>query len=237
MDLVLARACLGCQLPGAVMCAACTARVAHASIVGRLDGRPIAACGPYRGLLRDMVLEYKERGTRAMAPTLGELLAVSVISAHVAVSADSHSPREPITVVPIPGHARPARGFCALDEVVRHARPRLEQHRLAQHRLSVASLMGITHAHSPVKMLARGARATQVHGTMSADASPPGLVILVDDVMTSGATMREGIRAMESGGHRVVALAVLARTDGPNPDRPARRPGSVRATSPQQAGR
>ncbi|WP_306231269.1 ComF family protein [Agrococcus beijingensis] len=59
---------------------------------------------------------------------------------------------------------------------------------------------------------ALAARGTLVLPSRAADALTGQAVVLVDDVITSGATGREGLRALRSAGCEPVALVALART-------------------------
>ena len=43
---------------------------------------------------------------------------------------------------------------------------------------------------------------------------PGARVLLVDDIMTSGATVNEAARTLSAAGARFVAVAVLARAEG-----------------------
>jgi len=189
------------------------------SLAGVINGVPTASCGRYEGLLREAILSYKERGTRAMAPALGRLLATSVINADSGIQ----GPLMPVPtlVVPIPGHARAARGFAALDDVVAHMRGALPPH------LIIKPMLTLERGYGPVKGQSRQARADAVSGSMRVTAIPTSLrrAIVIDDVLTTGATVREGMRALASAGVQSVAIAVLA-----SPGRSARPRAPFRAT-------
>jgi predicted amidophosphoribosyltransferase len=43
---------------------------------------------------------------------------------------------------------------------------------------------------------------------------PGARVLLVDDIMTTGATVNEAARTLRQGGAELVAVAVLARAEG-----------------------
>ena len=204
LDVALARACLRCGDRGAVLCAICEHALSASPMVTRVDGVPVASCGAYSGALRDAILDYKVHGSRALAPALARLLAVAVVLAD-RVGASCDSP-ERTMVVPIPGHARPARGFAALDDITRHLPPSLPAH------LAVTPILALARGYRPVKGQSRRARAEAVRGSMLCreHRAPLQRAILIDDVLTTGATVREGMRALSARGITTVAIAVLA---------------------------
>jgi predicted amidophosphoribosyltransferase len=225
-DLVLGRTCLGCHRPGPVLCSGCAAMLSMSPVSGEIDGVPTSSCGRYEGLLREVILSYKERGTRALAPVLGQLLATSVNCADNRIH--GHRRPEPTLVVPIPGHARARRGFAALDEVATHMPGALPQH------LFITPVLSLVHGYRPVKGQGREARAHAVSGSMRVThlSRPLRRAIVVDDVLTTGATLREGMRALADVGVQTVALAVLA-----SPGRSVKPRAPARATHPPRRHR
>jgi predicted amidophosphoribosyltransferase len=227
-DLVLGRACHLCHRPGPVLCPECVTSITKASVSGAIDGRPVFSCGPYAGHLRTAILHYKEGGTRALAPSLAALLATSIsAAATVALNRDLVIP--PLLVVPTPGHPNPPRGFEALATLMRHAETHLDARTL-----TCTPILRSARRYAPVKGLGRLERLQRVSGSMRASCVglPSTRAILVDDVLTTGATVREGIRALSDAHIDVVAIAVLA-----SPGRPATRRESAPATRHRQIGR
>jgi len=227
-DLVLGRTCRLCDRPGPVLCHHCFTAMSQARVDATIDGRPVCSCGPYAGHLRTAILEYKERGTLSLAPALAALLATSISTA--ATFGRTHGPTSlPALMVPIPGHPNPRRGFEALATLMRHAETHLDASTLAY-----APILRTWRRYAPVKGVGRIERLQRVSGSMRAtDIGLRGRrAILVDDVLTTGATVREGIRALNDISIDVVAIAVLA-----SPGRPATQRESAPATRRQRIDR
>jgi predicted amidophosphoribosyltransferase len=193
-DLVLPRICIGCGRPGRSLCLRCGPHR-----VLRLDvaGLPIVAAGAYEGTLRAALIAYKERGRRDLAGPLGELLA----GAAACCPAD--------VLVPVPSAARAARARGG-DHVLRLARAAA---RCGAGRIATPLLLA-----RPVQDsagLGSRERARNLHGAMTASPPPrPGAGALVlDDIVTTGATLREAARALTAAGWTVRSAAVVAATE------------------------
>lgn len=206
-DLVLARACAVCGRPGRAVCAACLARLARnpSPVSGPPGLPPIVAAVPYAGLGQQLVLRYKERGDRSLGPALGGLLAAA-IRPHL------RSPAPPAALVPVPSHRHAPRGFDALDGVVRASTRSLGADGIAAvvHRpLEPAA------GYHPLKQLGRLDRLQQVRGAFRPRAGaprlPPGTpVLVVDDVITTGATVGEVVRVLQDMGVEPTGISVVA---------------------------
>jgi predicted amidophosphoribosyltransferase len=189
-DLVLPRSCYACGSPGTGLCGTCAPVVLVA--IDRA-GLPVIAAGRYEGALRDAVLAYKERGRRDLGVPLASLLAAAV-RAHDLPDA---------VLVPIPSSAgaRRARGG---DHVLRLSR------RVGR----CTSALRLTRAVRDSAGLDAAARAENLAGAFAARPPrvPGAAALLVDDIITTGATLRDGARALAHAGWRVAGAAVVAAT-------------------------
>jgi predicted amidophosphoribosyltransferase len=230
VDLVLPTSCGGCGAAGTAWCDGCDARVASAGPVRVpaspwLPGLPaVVAAGRYEGPLREAINAYKEHGRHALAAVLGDRLAVAV---RACVSAGSTA----VLLVPVPATAAAARR-------------RFGDHaaRLARRAAATLSRSGLPAAvGQPLRALPRpdsvGLTAAERVTTARAGLRlrPGGIgpvraataagvrVVLVDDVVTSGATLDAAAALLRTVGIPVPAAATVAYT--------SRRRG--RADSPQ----
>jgi predicted amidophosphoribosyltransferase len=226
-DLVLGRTCLGCHTPGSVLCPECLVlmrgRVQPTPIPGLTV--PVYAASPYDGLTREAILEYKERGSRSLAPMLGRLLADAALAA-----ARPHRPARCV-LVPVPSHRHAPRGFDALGAVARSAARDLDRDGLPTR---VERHLRPGPAYLPMKGLSRGERQSRIIGAFRAaaatrPAAPGSLVLLIDDVVTTGATVSEARRTLTTVGMRIDGIAAVAAA-GTSRGRPARSHGPVPPT-------
>ncbi len=160
--------------------------------------------GPYAGQLKEMILGYKFEARLDFGRRLQEC----------ALAAFEHGLRAypelggPGLVVPVPLHPRRllARGFNQSLEIARLLSAR---HGWPLHQEALARVRRTT----PQMELAREARAENIRGAFAArgEILAGRAVLLVDDIMTTGATLEECSRAMLGAGAARVDLLVLAR--------------------------
>lgn len=205
-----ARECLCCggpaDGPGRPLCPACLADLARSGPLvageGPFPGRTVAV-GPYEGSLREAVHRLKFSGWTFLGPFLGGLLAEATGRAGL-WGAD--------LVVPVPLHPRrlAERGFnqSALlgATVARAFGARLEPRLLSRTRATRSQVeLGPEERGRNV----RGAFRVRCPGRVTG-----ARVLLVDDVLTTGATAGECARALIDAGAAAVDLAVLAVAGG-----------------------
>lgn len=159
--------------------------------------------GPYEGLLREAVLRMKHHSGEGLAELLGELWADQAGPAFRGVAADA--------VVPVPLHWRRRwlRGYNQSESLAHGLAARL---RLP---CKPSWLRRVRATPMQTRQTLAGRR-ENVRGAFAAPKLPaPGkTLLLVDDVMTTGATAAEAARALRAAGAGRVVVAVLARAHG-----------------------
>lgn len=204
LDLVVPQRCAGCGHPGRAWCTSCAALCAGPSLVvaGTAGCRAAAL---HSGPAGRAVVAFKDQGTRRLAAPLGDLLAGAVLD----VVADLElASGEPVWLVPIPARrsARRARGADHMGVLAARAARRLRSLGVAAHRC--AALGHVRDSLDQVG-LDRAQRQANVTGTLRGAPVPPGLLVVVDDVTTTGATLAEGIRALRAVDGRTAAAATV----------------------------
>lgn len=202
IDLVLPADCLCCGRPGIAWCAACQ----PASVPRRIEhpgGPPIVAAGEYTAQLRTALIGYKERGCRPLASQLTGYLADAVDSA----SRLGGVACQPV-LVPVPSRRAAARSRGG-DHVLRLARLVARQAQLPL--VCALSLTGPVRDSAGLTAEQRRANLT---GRMTAAAPASGGLrpIVLDDIVTTGATLAEASRALAAAGWPPGVAAVIAAT-------------------------
>ena len=230
LDLLLGSRCAVCERPGRVLCPGCRSDLPRAAETCWPTpcppglARPVAV-GGYDGPLKLLVNAHKEQNRFALADPLGELLALSVLahtmSAPVGPAAPDR-PRQRVLLVPVPsrGAVVRRRGHDPLLRLTLRAASRLRGMGVPA---SVGRLLRSVRAAADQAGLGAADRARNLAGTMACSAragtgrasvtgAPAPLVVVVDDVITTGATVREAQRALEAAGVAVTGIAVVAAT-------------------------
>lgn len=163
----------------------------------RLDAA--TAFGFYGGVLRRRILEYKFNGEQHLARTLGALVARAVEMRWPGVAFDA------VAGVPLHRRRKRERGFDQGRELGRWTARRLGAP------WASGLLRRVRYTERQVG-LTRTARLKNMKGAFAAFVKS-GLenVLLVDDTMTTGATLSEAARALKRAGVTRVCAAVAAR--------------------------
>ncbi|GAB2754002.1 ComF family protein [Nocardioides pakistanensis] len=224
LDLVLGSTCAVCGRPGAAICASCSRDLPRRPVTSWPSpcppglARPTAV-GDYDGALKVLVNAHKEQQRFALARPLGELLAVSVLD-HLPHPSCSSRTASPVLLVPVPSRRAVVRdrGHDPLLRVARAATATLRRQGVPAR---VGRWLRALRAAEDQARLGAADRARNLAGSMAAGRSvrrtaaaarPVPLVVVVDDVITTGATVREAQRALEVAGVEVRGIATVAAT-------------------------
>jgi len=202
--------CAGCGTPDHSLCEACRRELLPNVSRHELDdGTPVWAALPYGGVVRNVLLQFKENNRTDNAPALASLLSASLLSASLVMAernVDHTVDRVgigPLELVCVPASAASLRrrGYNPVALLVRRAgfvcRPVLQS-------------IGGGHVQ---KSLSIDQRRENRRGAFRARMMLTGRsFILIDDVMTTGATVGAAMGAIRDAGGIVVAVAVVAFT-------------------------
>lgn len=206
LDLVLPLQCGGCGAPSTRWCDTCGKELAVKPdephlISPRVEtGVPVFSLGRYAGARREAIVAVKEHGradlieplAAALGAGLGQLLTWGVIEL-------------PLTVVPAPTRrwAARRRGGDPITRVALAATAGRRDVTVVQAlrtRALVADSVGLSSAD----------RQRNIAGRVKMVRPVRGEVVVVDDVVTTGATASESVRVMQPAGATVVAVLAIA---------------------------
>jgi ComF family protein len=211
-DIVMCTACREALPPlGGATCERCAARVPE--IPGdvavcylcqkhKIRFDRTLALGTYDGLLRDLVLRMKDDASGRLAGAFGRLIAQQF--------AEAIREFEPDAVVPIPMHV--------WRRLSRRANPPVSLAEALGRRLGLPVEPNMLHWQRDTSAqvgLSRQGRFRNMRGVMRVR---PGYrldaprLLLVDDILTTGATCSEAARVLKKAGAAEVAVAVVGRT-------------------------
>ncbi len=178
---------------------------------------PVVAAGVYREELAQAVLSFKNHGQHQLVSDLARGLGHGIAAAVAGVDG--------VCLVPVPSStgAYIKRGFSPVHLMLAELQqgtaiagtPVVDVIRKSRRRAALEQLPG------GQKGLGRGARASRVRGSMKVPGRRRARVagrrcIIVDDVLTTGATLAEAARALHLSGAVVVGAVVLAATRPPD---------------------
>ncbi len=216
LEIVSPVRCAGCGLPGFALCPTCSASMALIDV-----GRACSRCGaPSRGLpcvecagrrfafsaaacagrleppLSRAVTLYKDAAERRYAELLGSLVADACVR--------WHGWPDVVCAVPPTRTALLRRGFDHTDAIARAVARRL--------RAPYAPLLAVARREDQ-RQLGRDARFANMAGafTVLDRGRVPARVLVVDDVLTTGATLDGAARALLAAGAVEVRVAAVAR--------------------------
>ncbi|ALG85588.1 ComF family protein [Gordonia phthalatica] len=216
-DLVVPLECGGCGRPGIPWCEQCDRRLADVPrpLTPRIDpGVPVWAMARYGGPMASAIVNLKEHRRRDLAPVLGGVLANGLVD--LARWEELPAPRR-LVLVPAPTRvlAARSRGGDTVTAVAQAAADRLGDG------VRVAPVLATAALTRDSAGLGAGARNANLAGAVRLRRPlPPAVVgregrsgvpvVLVDDVLTTGATAAHAVARLRACGAQVAAVVVLS---------------------------
>lgn len=186
-------ACAGCGDPDVSLCDGCRGDLTPRPSRQERDPGLSVVCGlPFEGVPARVIRAFKGEGRTALARDLAPALAAAL-----AVSAP---PGARVTTVPSSRAAFRRRGYRPVEMLVRRAGRRPER------------LLRLRRAPGDQRGLGDRARRENVRDVFAVRAVVSGPVVVVDDVVTTGATLAEAVRALRAAGVADVRAVALAHT-------------------------
>jgi len=209
--------CAGCSAPDRALCPACRAHLEPSPRTARLHAAgepslPVVAGLAYEGVARSALLALKEEGRTELARALAPALLVAVdrgyASAAAAAAADGAgaagaADATGALLVPVPGSLAAARrrGFHPAVLLARRAG------------LQPVSVLRLTDdGHGPQKSRRLNERVAETRPITARCRLDGRTVIVLDDVVTSGATLLAAAAALRAAGAVVAGAVALAAT-------------------------
>ncbi len=215
-DLLLGTHCVGCAQPGRLLCRDCAALLPVGAEIAWPAPTPPGLVAPfaasaYEGTVRSMVLGHKEHRLLALCRPLAGLLAQAVAASDTA---------GPLVLVPVPSRRSSvrARGYDPTYSMTKAAAATLRATGVEAGAWPLLRLLpGVVdqaglHASERAANLARSMACSVPAQRRLARLHPRSRIVVCDDVLTTGATLREAQRALEGVGLTVVSSAVVAAT-------------------------
>jgi ComF family protein len=197
LALVLPVRCAGCDEPDVSLCGACAGALEPSAFRAGVDGEVWSGLR-FEGVTARVVRALKEDGRTGLARALAPALGAAV---QEAVGAAARIGEE-VVIVPVPTSraAYRRRGYRVIELVARRAG------------LPCARLLTPSRTTSDQRGLSRDERRRNVAHALRARGAEGLRVIVIDDVVTTGATLCEAMRALRDGGADVVGAATIAAT-------------------------
>jgi ComF family protein len=191
------------SLAGLLLCPICRrdwsrpsgcCRACGSSLFAPIELPRLCALGYYRGSLGVAVRAYKFRGVRRLAGVFAARLALQIAERGWRPELVSHVPLHP--------RRRRSRGFDQAELLARRVAARLG--------VPCRAVLQRTRDTEQQARLGAAQRRGNVREAFRVAARPPAALLLVDDVLTTGATLSACREALEEAGASRVLFAVVA---------------------------
>jgi ComF family protein len=196
-QLVFTPKCFNCGRFGINLCPSCLQQIKPFHAKDLTEIQSCFAAGEYAGWLRESIICYKN-GNANYSEALATLLGITL---------ETFFPGGSVTLVPIPSSAQKIqeRGFDSMKRVCREVGKQNSKFQLD------SSILYLRHKVADQVGLSKPLRRINLEGAFGVRQNISGTLVLVDDVVTTGATLNSAARALKlAGAQRIFAVALCA---------------------------
>ncbi|MEQ1736130.1 MAG: phosphoribosyltransferase family protein [Rhodoglobus sp.] len=187
--------CSGCGAEDRSVCPRCRAALEPEVTLRFAGGLRVHTALLYEGRVRRVILAFKEQGRTDAAAALARPLATAIAAATVA------APAAELLCVPTSRAAYRKRGYDPVALLLRRAGLSASRELVHVRTASVQKALGVDE------------RSENLRGALASRHRLDGRsFVVIDDILTSGATLTEAARAVRAAGGEVVAAATVAFT-------------------------
>lgn len=184
------------------LCGDCRSALTPTPLTGDLDGLPVRSGLVFDDVAARVIRALKEDGRTSLAQSLAPSLAAA---------AAASVPNAIVVPIPTSRASFRRRGFHVVELVARRAG------------LPTARLLRYVRQPRDQRGLDAAGRRRNVEGSLAVTRIPTEGVVIADDVMTTGATLGEAVRALRAAGVDVTGAVTIAATPRRSADRAAQR--------------
>jgi predicted amidophosphoribosyltransferase len=193
--------CAGCGADDRALCPSCRTALAQTPTVRRVGDTHVHSALVYSAVVRELFIAFKQHGRTDVAAALAAPLTRALDAAIAAAARRPGVDRIEFALVPTSAAAWRRRGYDPVRLLVSRAG------------FSPRRILRSTRSRAVQKSLGVAERARNLAGAFVARGDLSGRhFIVIDDILTSGATIAEAVRAVRAAHGDVVGAATIAFT-------------------------